>query len=170
MCLTFVSKCEKHLEERHFATVIQRFALLIWKSYLSGQDRQVLAESSIAQGCRNRGGRAMPPLTRGQIMSTKLPKVLRVPTDFQTYLRPCFKQIVDCRCLTENFTWKGNRCQNIWHNINKRYLFRLPYLSFSNIFSHWAGSAGCICSREGLCARKGGDTVYYKLLNPLWFF
>ena len=34
------------MEERHFATVIQRFALLIWKSYLSGQDRQVLAESS----------------------------------------------------------------------------------------------------------------------------
>ena len=37
------------MKERHFATVsyIQRFALLIWKSYLSGQDRQVLAESSI---------------------------------------------------------------------------------------------------------------------------
>ena len=70
MCLTFVSKCEKHLEERHFATVIQRFALLIWKSYLSGQDRQVLAESSIAQGCRNRGGRVMPPRPTSRFILT----------------------------------------------------------------------------------------------------
>lgn len=148
MCLTFVSKCEKHLEERHFATVIQRFALLIWKSYLSGQDRQVLADSSIAKGCRSQGACPPPPnfwqisyITKSQPGGRLCRPNYHMPHQiFRPSCGPA-KQIVDCRCLTENFTWKGNRCQNIWHNINKRYLFRLPYLSFSNIFSPW----DCLC-------------------------
>ena len=103
--------------------LLQRFALLIWKSYLSGQDRQVLAESSIL-------------------------------ADFRLSLFDG-KFYVKRKPLPEHLTQHQQK------------VFISTALSL--VFKYFL-SLSCLCSKEKGCLQeKGGDTVCYRLLNPLLF-